>query len=159
MRNLLTIFAFVGFVSAASEGPGVAAPRVQTVELACHEVPDAESSLAVLVSPDDVVRVDELKAKDHLEDPTVPLGEGASITIAAQPFVTSVWLQAAIDCHRAHNAVSRQPAIASRSPLDVTGTKITVSAQPGTLTINIATADHQAAREVIARARALLPAR
>jgi hypothetical protein len=159
MRNLLQIFVFAGFVSAASGGLAVAAPRAQTVALACHEVPDAESSLAVLVSPDDVLRVDELKAKDHLDDPTVPLGEGARITIAAQPFVTSAWLQAAIDCHLARNVLSGRPAIASRSPLDVAGTKITVSAQPGTLTINIATDDHQAAREVIARARAVQPPR
>jgi hypothetical protein len=159
MRNVFTTFVFAALYAAASGGRAAAAPRVQAGELACHEVPDAESSLAVLVSPDDILRVDELKAKDHLDDPTVPLGEGARITIAAQPFVTSAWLQAAIDCHLAHNAVSHQPSIASRSPLDVAGTKITVTAQPGTLMINIATADHQAAREVVARARALLPQR
>jgi len=159
MRNLLTIFAFAGFVSAASGGLAGAAPRVQTVQVACREVPDAESSLAVLVSPEDVLRVDELKAREHAGDPTVPQGDGARITIAAQPFVNSAWLQRVIDCHLAHNAVSHRPASASRSPLDVEGTTITVSAEPGTLTINIGTNDHQAAREVLARARALLPPR
>jgi hypothetical protein len=159
MRNLFTIFAFAGFVSAARGELAVAAPRVPTVEVACHEVPEAESHLAVLLSRDDVLRVDELKARDHLDDPTVPSGEGARIVIAAQAFVTSNWLQEAIDCHLARNAASGRPANAGRSPLDVEGTKITVSAQPGALTINIATHDHRAAREVLARGRALEPPR
>ena len=159
MIKLSTIFAVGGLTLGSSWAAAIAAPKVQTVEVACHEVPDAESSLAVLVSPDDILRVDELKARDHADDPTVPAGEGARITIAAQPFVNSAWLQRAIDCHLARNAVAHRPANASRSPLDVEGTTITVSAEPGSLTINIATNDHQAAREVLTRARALLPAR
>jgi len=51
MRSLSTIFAFAGFVSAVSGGLVVAAPAGADVALACHEVPDAESSLAVLVEP------------------------------------------------------------------------------------------------------------
>jgi hypothetical protein len=68
-------------------------------------------------------------------------------------------VQRIIDCHLARNAVSHERANASRSPLDVEGTTITVSVEPGTLTINVATNDHQAAREVLARARTLVPPR
>jgi len=153
MKLSMTI-AGVLAVSALALG---AAAAPQSVEVACRGIPEAENHLAVLLSTDDVLRVEPLTAHEHLNDPTVPTGEGARIIVAAQPFVTSAWLQQAVDCHRARNASAGGAPRASRSPLDVDGTTIAVTAAPGTLTVNIATTDRQAAREVLARSMALQP--
>jgi hypothetical protein len=135
-----------------------AAPRAQPAAIACREVPEAESHLAVLLSPDDVLSVEALTARGHFDDPSVPFGEGARIVVAAQPFVTSTWLRAVIDCHLARIASAREPG-AGRSPLDVAGATVTVTDAPGTFEIDITTDDHRAAREIFARAHALLPSR
>jgi hypothetical protein len=133
-----------------------AAPA-RTVADACRGVPEAESHLAVLLSPDDVLRVEPLGPRDHAADPTVPVGEGARIVLASRPFVTPDWLQRVVDCHLSR-ASGGKPGT-DRSPLDVAGTSVLVTGAPGTLTVTIATRDRHAAREVIARARALVPAR
>jgi len=127
--------------------------------MACRGIPEAENHLAVLLSPDGVLRVEPLTGREHIDDPTVPTGEGARIVVAAQPFVTAAWLQQAVDCHLAHNASAGGAARASRSPIDVSGTSIAVTAAPGTLTVNIATTDRSAAREVLARSMLLRPKR
>jgi hypothetical protein len=158
MKLSMTI-AGVLAVSVLALGAAAAAPPPQSVEVACRGIPEAENHLAVLLSTDDVLRVEPLTAREHVDDPTVPTGEGARIVIAAQPFVTSAWLQQAVDCHRARNASAGGATRASRSPLDVGGTTIAVTAAPGTLTVNIATADRHAAREVLARSMALQPRR
>jgi hypothetical protein len=139
-------------------GAAGAAPRAQPVAVACRNVPEAESHLAVLLSPDDVLRVDALTAHQQIDDPTVPPGEGARIFLAAQPFVTALWLEQAIECHVARNAASGHAA-ASRSPLDVDGARFGVTSAPGTLIVAVTTDDPRAAREILTRARALAPAR
>jgi hypothetical protein len=151
--GLLAVFFASAGASAQTAPPGPSSPA------ACHEVPEAESHLAVLLSADDVLRVDAIGPRTHVDDPNVPPGEGARIVVAAQPFVTSAWLQKVVDCHVARRAALGQAAGASRSPLDVAGAKIIVSAEPGTLAINIASTDRQAAREVLSRSLALVPAR
>ena len=143
---------------AGAVGAANAAPRAQAVAVACRDVPEAESHLAVLLSPDDVLRVDALAAHQHIDDPSVPPGEGALIVIAAQPFVTAVWLEQAIECHVARNAASGH-AGASRSPLDVDGARFGVTSASGTLIVAVTTDDPRAAREILTRARALAPAR
>ena len=74
-------------------GAASASPRIQPVAVACRDVPEAENHLSVLLSPDDVLHVDALVAREHLDDLTVAAGDGARIVIAAQPFVTAAWLE------------------------------------------------------------------
>jgi hypothetical protein len=144
---------FVVSVAVAAPASSASPP---SVEGACREVPEAENHLAILLSPTDVLRVEALSPRAHLADPSVPEGEGARITVAAQPFVTSAWLRDAIGCHVARVAAGKT-ASAPRSPLDVKGAKIVVTASPGVLMVSIASPDHRAAQEILARSRVLAP--
>ena len=133
-----------------------AAPPVPTVEGACRNVPEAETHLAVLLSPDDVLKVEPLAAREHANDPTVPPGDGARIVVAAQPFVTAAWLREVVDCHVARRASSMH-ALASQSPLDVAGASVSVTSAPGILNVDVTSSGSDAAREILRRALALRP--
>ncbi|HVZ72361.1 MAG TPA: hypothetical protein VHJ20_08295 [Polyangia bacterium] len=142
-------------------GGGVlaAGPRVSAEEpAACHAVPEAETHLAVLMSKDDVLRVDALDGRQHIDDPTAPIGSGARMWISAQPFVTATWFQTVINCHLAEVAAHGAPKSAQPLPIDVPGARTIVSYQPGVLRVDVTSKDAKAAAEILARARALAPA-
>ena len=134
-----------------------AAARAQPATVACREVPEAETHLAVLLSRADVMRVEPLRRGDHAGDPLVPSGEGARIVLAAQPFVSMGWLQQAIDCHLARIVAEKWAARADRSPLDVEGARVVVGGTPGELFVNVVSDDRAAAREILTRALVLVP--
>jgi len=145
-------------------GPAIAAPttvtvpQAQPVSTACRDVPEAENHLAVLLSPDDVLYVEEITARDHGADPKASARDGARIVLAARPFVSAAWLKQAIGCHMARNAAAMGPSPRDKtSPLDVPGAIIDVSSEPGKLFVDVTAVDPEAARQIVARARALVP--
>src|ERR1700753_1858352 len=119
--GLIVCAAIVG-VSVASEA-AAAAPGGTPSAVACRDVPEAETHLAVLMSRADVLRVEALRHDQHSSDPTVPSGDGGRVVLGAQPFVTPAWLQQAIGCHLARLAETGAPA-GDRSPLDVPGARV-----------------------------------
>jgi hypothetical protein len=137
--------------------PALAAPQVQSVSTACKDVPEAENHLAVLLSQDDVLYVEEITARDHGADLSKPARDGARIVLAARPFVSAAWLQQAIGCHMARNAAFGPSQRDKSSPLDVPGAVIDVSSEPGKLFVDVTAVDPNAARQIVARARALVP--
>jgi hypothetical protein len=154
-RLVIGVTAAVAALTFAS-GSHAAPPRVAT-ESACKDVPEAESHLAVLMSPADVLAVYDIKANERLSDVTFAQGDGARIVLAARPFTTSAWLRQAIACHLARNAAPGKARPASSSPLDVEGVVVVVTSVPGELAVDITSSNGDRAREIRARARALVP--
>jgi hypothetical protein len=142
----------------AAHTPVDAAPVVP-VGTACKDVPEAETHLAVLMSSADVLAVYELKANERLDEATIALGDGARVVLAARPYATSAWLERAIGCHLAKNAArGKANAASSTSPLDVEGIVVVVTGStPGELAVDITSSKSDRAREILARARALVP--
>jgi hypothetical protein len=147
----LALVAVLGWLGSAVAEAG---PTASVAE-ACRGVPEAESILAVLLSAPAVLRVEAIAAGDRADDPTVAPGEGARVVVPEQAFVDAPWLQRAVDCHLARNAAYGPPATGPRSPIDVPGARVIVGADGATLAISITTRDRVAAREILARARAL----
>jgi hypothetical protein len=154
-------FLVVGLAAAVvllnDPGRARASAPVAPSEAACREVPEAETHLAVLLSPADVLWVDELREGVKLPDGVTPSGDGARIVISARPFSTAGWLQELIACHRARDIAHGGPLASSKSPLDVRGTSIHVGWEPGYLIVDIIASDPAGAREVLSRARACCP--
>jgi hypothetical protein len=148
--------ALVGGFAAVSLASGAvfAAPSVAD---ACRTVPEAETHLAVLISPADVLWVDALKDGVRLTDGTKADGDGARIVISARPYTSAEWLHNVVACHFAHNAARGGGQPGSRSPLDVHGAAVHVTSQPGYLILDITANDDGAAAEILARARASSP--
>jgi hypothetical protein len=156
----LRLFLVVGFAAvvlsgaagrAEAAGPAPAAPA------SCRDVPEVETHLAVLLSPADVLWVEELREGVRRTDGSIPSGDGARIIISSRPFSTAPWLQQMIDCHRARDAARGGPSSASTSPLDVPNTRVHVGWSPGYLIVDVVADNDDAAREVLARARACCP--
>jgi hypothetical protein len=152
VAGLTAAVAALTFASGAQAAP----PRVAT-EAACREVPEAESHLAVLMSPADVLAVYDIKANERLSDVTVAMGDGVRVVLAARPFTSSAWLRQAIACHLARNAAAGKARPASSSPLDVEGIVVVVTSVPGELAVDITSSNGDRAREIRARAHALAP--
>ena len=125
--------------------------------VACRDVPEAESHLAVLLSAADVLQVEDLGSREHLADATIPSGDGARIILAARPFTTASWLKEAIDCHRARKASARASQPSPTFPVDVKGANFRVTSGLGTLIVDVTARDGAAAREIRGRAHALAP--
>jgi hypothetical protein len=119
----------------------------------CGAVPEAETHLAVLFSPQNVVSVEALDGKRQ-DDPTVPPGVGARIVVASRAFVTADWLQHVIDCHIAARVATGKKA---QLPLDVDGAQAHVMRSRGGLTVDVTARDARGAREILSRALALAP--
>ena len=144
-------------VLVTAHGKTSAGPVVP-VESACRGVPESETHLAVLLSSSDVLAVYELKANERLDESTIALGDGARVVLAARPYATSAWLEQVIGCHLARNAARGKAHVASTSPLDVEGIVVVVTGStPGELAIDITSSKANRAREILARARALVP--
>jgi hypothetical protein len=150
---LVGTFAAVSLASVAAD----AAPQAMGVEQACRAVPEAETHLAVLISPADVLWVDALEDGVRLTDGTRAAGPGARIVISARPYTTAQWLHDVIACHFAHNAARGGAQPGSRSPLDVRGAAVHVTSQPGYLIVDVTADDDGAGAEILARARACSP--
>lgn len=144
-------------VALASRVAGAASPQGISVEEACRTVPEAETHLAVLISPADVMWVDELKDGVRLTDGRKAAGPGARIVISARPYTTAEWLQRVIDCHFARNAARGGAPFTSKSPLDVAGVAVHVTSQPGYLILDVTSREAGAGPEILARARACCP--
>jgi hypothetical protein len=149
----MKLAAFVAVV-ALTVTPAAAQPSAQIPE-ACRSVPEAENHLAALLSPNDVLAVEELNVREHRADATVPAGDGARLVLAAHLFVTADWLQRVIVCHLAHNAALGRQQPATTSPLDVAGAIVNVTSKGGTMIVDITAVDRGAVREIRARARGL----
>jgi hypothetical protein len=137
-------------VAAGSSMAWAAEPAV------CDAVPEAETHLAVLFSPQNVLSVEALDG-ERQGDPTVPPGVGARIVVASRAFVTADWLQHVIDCHLAARAAAGPKAHATQLPMDVEGAQAHVTRSRGSLTVDVTGRDARGAREILSRARAIAP--
>jgi hypothetical protein len=146
----VSIMALGVMAAAGSSWAWAAEPAV------CVAVPEAETHLAVLLSPQNVVSVEALDGKRQ-DDPTVPPGVGARIVVASRAFVTADWLQHVIDCHLAARVATGGKANATQLPLDVDGARAHVTRSGGSLTVDVTAADARGAREILSRALALAP--
>jgi hypothetical protein len=156
-RLRFLVVGFAAIVLLNDPGRAEAAEPPPATPPACRDVPEVETHLAVLISPADVLWVDELREGVKLPDGTIPAGDGARIVISARPFTTAAWLQQLIDCHRARDAARGGPPGASRSPLDVPNTSIHVGWAPGYLIVDVISTNDSGGREILARARACGP--
>jgi len=125
--------------------------------MACSGVPDVDTNGSPLVNPEDVRSIQEIRAEAPVSEAetVVPRG-GARILLRAQPGMTAEWLQRIAECHSSHVAVAN-PAMLTSSPLDVKGARVTVQSTGDGFAVDITSADYKVAREILARAKAMVP--
>jgi hypothetical protein len=125
-------------------------------ETACKGVPEAQWSGAPLTDPQDIRAVQEVKTEPPAsETETVVARAGARILLRAQPGMTVEWLQQVAECHLAR--VGAASARVAASPLDVKGASVAVHSAGDGFAVEITSADRKAAKEILARAQALVP--
>lgn len=137
-------------------GQGASSALAAPAPSACRDVPEGESHLAVLLSSDDVLRVEPLDGKQHLGDSKVLAGYGARIVLAARPFVTPDWLRQVLACH-AELVAAGKSAAPFPSPLDVKGALTQVTYSPGEILIDVTARKAGDGQEILRRALALRP--
>jgi hypothetical protein len=137
-------------------GQGASSALAAPAPPACRDVPETESHLAVLLSGDNVLRVEPLDGKQHLADSRVLAGYGARIVLAARPSVTPDWLRQVLACH-AELAAAGKSSAPLPSPLDVKGALTQVTYWPGEILIDIAAPTAVDGKEIVKRALTLRP--
>jgi hypothetical protein len=151
----LAIAAFAVTVVGSGLGVGLGAPRavagpVHAERVVCREVPETERDAARLTNPEHLRSVREIAHAART---------GARLVLTAAPGLTVEGLQRIADCHLARLAATGNAARTSASPLDVKGAAVAVKSEGDAFAVDITAADPDAARTILARARALLPGR
>jgi hypothetical protein len=125
-------------------------------DTSCRGVPEAQWNGAPLTNPQDIRSVQEVRTEPPAsETETVVARSGARILLRAQPGITAEWLQQVAECHLAHVGAPSpgRPA----SPLDVKGASVAVRSAGDGFAVEITSTDRKAAKEILARAQALVP--
>ena len=160
MKRLMIACAFMLSLTAAAAA-GLAAPASADPATACRGVPEAVRDGSPITNPQNIRTVQEVKVDPReagMESETIVRRAGARLVLGARPGLTTEWLQRIAECHLAESAAQPSPSKATRSPLDVRGAAVIVSSTGDGFMVDITSSDRRAAKEILARARALAPA-
>src|SRR5205085_12585731 len=106
-----------------------------------------------------LVTVQEIKPQERMSETEPPDDRaGARLVLVPRPGMTAEWLQRVAECHVARNAARGVP-VATHSPLDVSGAAVLVSSNGNGFSVDVTSSDPKVAREILQRARALVPVR
>lgn len=143
----------------------------------CSGIPAADRDLSPFYHRDDIAAVQALKEAVDTSDVYArgseiravevqqiekevfgPGGlQGARVTFRAVPGMTPEWLQRAVDCHLARNAVIGDDAAMSFCPLAVPHATASVRSTGNGFAVDVTSDDQGSAKEIVKRAWALGP--
>lgn len=146
---------------AEAEAHRAASTALGTAEAAaCRGIPAADRDMSPFEHREDIVSVEP-----HMRPPrggkggSAPTVNGATVTFLAVPGMTAEWLQRVVDCHLARNAalghvVPEMP----DCPLVPKGAEAKVRSTGNGFAVTVKSDDEDAGRDILARARRLVPA-
>lgn len=124
---------------------------------ACSGLTDEDRDISPFAHREDIVGVAPLTGARRLGRGERAMGDGAVVTIRANPGMTAEWLQRVVDCHLARNAALGHDAPEMPwCPLVPKGVWATVLPADGSFAVYIRSTDPAAAQEILRRSRLLM---
>lgn len=141
----------------AGGGAWAAPSQSAIVERACYGVPASQWDGSPLLAAQTLRGVQEIKPETPVsEAETVVPRAGARLLLRATPGMTAEWMQRIAECHMAQVAAA-PPWTLTSSPLDVKGAMVAVQSSGDGFTVDITSPDVKVARDILNRAKALVP--
>jgi hypothetical protein len=138
-------------------GAALAQPPSAVIERACYGVPASQWDGSPILAAQTLRGVQEIKPDAPVsEAETVVPRAGARLLLRATPGMTAEWMQRIAECHMAQVAAA-PPWTLTSSPLDVKGALVSVQSSGDGFTVDITSPDIKVARDILNRAKALVP--